>query len=257
MSVSLGRVTTPGDGAGGKAVIREKSEGTGCSCICAHTHRVFCSEILQHASHPPLPIPPHHRLVLTPASYSSSSDAQQAPNCFSWVSVSSPPAGSQRGGLSSLLSSLRRGNQCWLSLPSRLRQQPRVSVSPGCIDMLSIEGQFTFTADQPQLHCATFFIGEPEELITIDYDFVNIDCQGGDFLKVRSWWVLLPFPFPALIWLVWCLLRVEGAGECVCARVCLCVCVCAEQSFTKQLPLGWLFLLPEALWVCPPASPPP
>lgn len=52
--------------------------------------------------------------------------------------------------------------------------------------MLSIEGQFTFTADQPQLHCATFFIGEPEDLITIEYDFVNIDCQGGDFLKVRS-----------------------------------------------------------------------
>ncbi|RMC16450.1 hypothetical protein DUI87_06780 [Hirundo rustica rustica] len=48
-----------------------------------------------------------------------------------------------------------------------------------CIDMLSIEGQFTFTADQPQLHCATFFIGEPEELITIRYDFVNIDCRGG------------------------------------------------------------------------------
>ncbi|EMP31436.1 Corticotropin-releasing factor-binding protein [Chelonia mydas] len=52
-----------------------------------------------------------------------------------------------------------------------------------CIDMLSVEGQFTFTAEQPQLHCAAFFIGDPEELITIDYDFVNIDCQGGDFLK--------------------------------------------------------------------------
>ena len=52
--------------------------------------------------------------------------------------------------------------------------------------MLSIEGLFTFTADQPQLHCATFFIGEPEELLTIEYDFVNIDCQGGDFLKVGS-----------------------------------------------------------------------
>lgn len=74
-----------------------------------------------------------------------------------------------------------------------------MSVSAGCIDMLSIEGQFTFTADQPQLHCATFFIGEPEELITIDYDFVNIDCQRGDFLKVGSWQVLLHFPFPALI----------------------------------------------------------
>jgi len=65
--------------------------------------------------------------------------------------------------------------------------------------MLSIEGQFTFTADQPQLHCATFFIGEPEELITIDYNFINIDCQAGDFLKVRNLQVLLQFPFPALI----------------------------------------------------------
>lgn len=58
---------------------------------------------------------------------------------------------------------------------------------PGCIDMLSIEGQFTFTAEQPQLHCAAFFIGEPEEVISIQYDLVNIDCQGGDFLKVRVW----------------------------------------------------------------------
>ncbi|XP_074668744.1 corticotropin-releasing factor-binding protein isoform X2 [Strix aluco] len=66
-----------------------------------------------------------------------------------------------------------------------------------CIDMLSIEGQFTFTADQPQLHCATFFIGEPEELITIDYDFVNIDCQGGDFLKVFDGWILKGEKFPS------------------------------------------------------------
>ncbi|KAK2118021.1 hypothetical protein P7K49_004908, partial [Saguinus oedipus] len=46
-------------------------------------------------------------------------------------------------------------------------------------------GQFTFTADRPQLHCAAFFISEPEEFITIHYDLVSIDCQGGDFLKVR------------------------------------------------------------------------
>lgn len=51
--------------------------------------------------------------------------------------------------------------------------------------MLSLQGQFTFTADQPQLHCAAFFISEPEEFITIHYDQVSIDCQGGDFLKVR------------------------------------------------------------------------
>lgn len=70
-------------------------------------------------------------------------------------------------------------------------------VSAGCIDMLSIEGQFTFTADQPQLHCATFFIGEPEELLTIEYDFVNIDCQGGDFLKVGSCCLS-----PSLLWIL-------------------------------------------------------
>lgn len=51
--------------------------------------------------------------------------------------------------------------------------------------MLSLQGQFTFTADRPQLHCAAFFISEPEEFITIHYDLVSIDCQGGDFLKVR------------------------------------------------------------------------
>ncbi|KFV90171.1 PREDICTED: corticotropin-releasing factor-binding protein, partial [Eurypyga helias] len=66
-----------------------------------------------------------------------------------------------------------------------------------CVDMLSIEGHFTFTAEQPQLHCATFFIGEPEELITIDYDFVNIDCQGGDFLKIFDGWILKGEKFPS------------------------------------------------------------
>lgn len=183
-------------------------------CACAHTHTQ--NFLLRDASacHPPQH-PPYSMLVLTPASYYSVSDAQQGPNCFSWVPLSSLPAGSQRGGLSSLPTSLCRGSQHWVSLPGRLRQQPRVPVSPGCIDMLSIEGQFTFTAEQPQLHCATFFIGEPEELITIDYDFVNIDCHGGDFLKVVSWQVLLHFP--ALIRCVRRLLRVAGAGECMCA----------------------------------------
>ncbi|XP_051847920.1 corticotropin-releasing factor-binding protein [Antechinus flavipes] len=66
-----------------------------------------------------------------------------------------------------------------------------------CIDMLSIEGQFTFTAEQPQLHCAAFFIGEPEEIISIQYDLVNIDCQGGDFLKVFDGWILKGEKFPS------------------------------------------------------------
>lgn len=51
--------------------------------------------------------------------------------------------------------------------------------------MLSLQGQFTFTADRPQLHCATFFIAEPEEFITIHYDLVSIDCLRGDILQVR------------------------------------------------------------------------
>ncbi|NXD73056.1 CRHBP protein, partial [Eolophus roseicapillus] len=94
-----------------------------------------------------------------------------------------------------------------------------------CIDMLSIEGQFTFTADQPQLHCATFFIGEPEELIMIDYDFVNIDCKGGDFLKVRSWQVLLRVTFPTC---QTCATRGRSRRTRVCMSVCLFLCV--EQA---------------------------
>ncbi|XP_020659741.1 corticotropin-releasing factor-binding protein isoform X1 [Pogona vitticeps] len=66
-----------------------------------------------------------------------------------------------------------------------------------CIDMLSLEGQFTFTAEQPQLHCATFFIGDPQEFIMIDFDFVNIDCQAGDFLKVFDGWILKGEKFPS------------------------------------------------------------
>lgn len=64
---------------------------------------------------------------------------------------------------------------------------PLAPCSPlGCLDMLSLPGQFTFTADQPQLHCAVFFIGDPDEFITIHFDLVSIDCQGGDLLKVRG-----------------------------------------------------------------------
>ncbi|XP_053145002.1 corticotropin-releasing factor-binding protein [Hemicordylus capensis] len=66
-----------------------------------------------------------------------------------------------------------------------------------CIDMLSIEGQFTFTAEQPQLHCAIFFIADPEELITIDFELVNIDCRAGDFLKVFDGWILKGEKFPS------------------------------------------------------------
>lgn len=56
----------------------------------------------------------------------------------------------------------------------------------GCLDMVAIEGQFTFTAERPQLNCAVFFIGEPSDIISIEYDSVNIDCRGGDFIKVND-----------------------------------------------------------------------
>lgn len=104
--------------------------------------------------------------------------------------------------------------------------------------MLSIEGQFTFTADQPQLHCATFFIGEPEELLTIHYDFVNIDCQGGDFLKVGA------------------------AGLCsaptrevfaACARLCV-LCLCVQNGLWPSSLLRRLS--PAGGTLCPPTTTP-
>ncbi|XP_053556429.1 corticotropin-releasing factor-binding protein [Bombina bombina] len=66
-----------------------------------------------------------------------------------------------------------------------------------CIDMLGIDGQFTFKADQPQLHCALFIIAQPEEIITIEYNFVNIDCLGGDILKVFDGWIMKGEKFPS------------------------------------------------------------
>ncbi|OWK09676.1 CRHBP, partial [Cervus elaphus hippelaphus] len=81
---------------------------------------------------------------------------------------------------------------------------PRRCSPAGCVDMLSLQGQFTFTADRPQLHCATFFIAEPEEFITIRYDLVSIDCQRGDILQVRrppgqvfDGWILKGEKFPS------------------------------------------------------------
>ncbi|XP_038661466.1 corticotropin-releasing factor-binding protein [Scyliorhinus canicula] len=68
-----------------------------------------------------------------------------------------------------------------------------------CIDMLSVDGRFTFSADQPQLHCGTFFIGNPDEIILLEYNYVNIDCQGGDFLKVFDGWILKGEKFPSTL----------------------------------------------------------
>ncbi|XP_061119584.1 corticotropin-releasing factor-binding protein isoform X1 [Conger conger] len=66
-----------------------------------------------------------------------------------------------------------------------------------CLDMLAAEGQFTFTADRPQLNCAAFFIGEPNEMISVAYDNVNIDCDGGDFIKAFDGWVMKGEKFPS------------------------------------------------------------
>lgn len=52
--------------------------------------------------------------------------------------------------------------------------------------MVAVEGQFTFTAERPQLSCAAFFMAEPSEVISVDYDNVDIDCRGGDFITVGS-----------------------------------------------------------------------
>lgn len=58
----------------------------------------------------------------------------------------------------------------------------------GCLDMVAVEGQFTFTAERPQLSCAAFFMAEPNEVLSVDYDSVDIDCRGGDFITVN--WTL-------------------------------------------------------------------
>ncbi|XP_061913409.1 corticotropin-releasing factor-binding protein [Entelurus aequoreus] len=66
-----------------------------------------------------------------------------------------------------------------------------------CLDMVSVEGRFTFTAEQPQLSCAAFFMAEPHEVISVEYDSVDIDCQGGDFITVFDGWVMKGEKFPS------------------------------------------------------------
>nr|CAF18402.1 TPA: corticotropin releasing hormone-binding protein [Takifugu rubripes] len=66
-----------------------------------------------------------------------------------------------------------------------------------CLDMIAVEGRFTFTAERPQLSCAAFFIAEPNEVITVDYDGVDIDCSGGDFITVFDGWVMKGEKFPS------------------------------------------------------------
>lgn len=52
--------------------------------------------------------------------------------------------------------------------------------------MLATDGLFTFTASKPQLACAAFVIGEPNEVISLELYDVSIDCSAGDFIKVGS-----------------------------------------------------------------------
>ncbi|KAK5599740.1 hypothetical protein CRENBAI_016417 [Crenichthys baileyi] len=66
-----------------------------------------------------------------------------------------------------------------------------------CLDMVAMEGQFTFTAETPQLSCAVFFMGEPNEVISVEYDSVDIDCSGGDFITVFDGWVMKGEKFPS------------------------------------------------------------
>ena len=56
----------------------------------------------------------------------------------------------------------------------------------GCLDMVALEGRFTFTAARPQRGCAAFFIAEPNKVLSLVYDRVNINCRGGDFIKVTA-----------------------------------------------------------------------
>ncbi|XP_007548854.1 PREDICTED: corticotropin-releasing factor-binding protein [Poecilia mexicana] len=66
-----------------------------------------------------------------------------------------------------------------------------------CLDMVAVEGQFTFTAETPQLSCAAFFMAEPNELITVEFDSVDVDCSGGDFVTMFDGWVMKGEKFPS------------------------------------------------------------
>ncbi|CAL1567921.1 unnamed protein product [Knipowitschia caucasica] len=66
-----------------------------------------------------------------------------------------------------------------------------------CLDMISVEGQFTFTADRPQPNCAAFFMAEPNEVLSLEYDSVDVDCRGGDFITVFDGWVMKGEKFPS------------------------------------------------------------
>ncbi|KAM8827691.1 corticotropin-releasing factor-binding protein isoform 2-T2 [Spinachia spinachia] len=66
-----------------------------------------------------------------------------------------------------------------------------------CLDMVAVEGRFSFTADSPQLGCATFLVAEPDQLISVHVERVHIDCSGGDFVTVFDGWVMKGEKFPS------------------------------------------------------------
>uniref|UniRef100_A0A8D3E9J3 Corticotropin-releasing factor-binding protein n=1 Tax=Scophthalmus maximus TaxID=52904 RepID=A0A8D3E9J3_SCOMX len=66
-----------------------------------------------------------------------------------------------------------------------------------CLDMVAVEGQFTFTAERPQLSCAAFLVAEPSEVISVEYDRVDVDCGAGDFVTVFDGWVMKGDKFPS------------------------------------------------------------
>ncbi|XP_068430426.1 corticotropin-releasing factor-binding protein [Clinocottus analis] len=66
-----------------------------------------------------------------------------------------------------------------------------------CLDMVAVEGQFSFTAERPQLSCAAFFMAEPDEVISVEYEHVDVDCSGGDFITVFDGWVMKGEKFPS------------------------------------------------------------
>nr|XP_061800277.1 corticotropin-releasing factor-binding protein-like [Nerophis lumbriciformis] len=66
-----------------------------------------------------------------------------------------------------------------------------------CVDMVAVEGRFTFTAELPQLNCAAFFMAEPDEVVSVEYDSVDIDCRAGDFITVFDGWVMKGEKFPS------------------------------------------------------------
>ncbi|CAN9513052.1 unnamed protein product [Ophioblennius macclurei] len=67
-----------------------------------------------------------------------------------------------------------------------------------CLDMLAMDGYFTFVAPRPQLACAAFIIAEPDEVISLELSDVNVDCNAGDFIKIFDGWVLKGEKFPSI-----------------------------------------------------------